>query len=95
MIAYVIFETLNTRGKDLTLSDLVKSHLSRLLKPTNKGVDLARDQWEEIAKTFEESQADISVSTLHTSLLVITIRLRNRKEPLQGIKEKNQERASL
>ena len=28
--AYVIFETLNTRGKDLTLSDLVKSHLGNL-----------------------------------------------------------------
>jgi uncharacterized protein with ParB-like and HNH nuclease domain len=61
--AYVIFETLNTRGKDLTLSDLVKSHLSRLLKPTNKGVDLAKDKWVKIAKTFEESQADLSVST--------------------------------
>lgn len=61
--AYVIFETLNTRGKDLTLSDLVKSHLSRLLKPTNKGVDLAKDKWTEIAETFEESQADLSVST--------------------------------
>ena len=34
--AYVISETLNTRGKDLTLSDLVKSHLARLLKPTNR-----------------------------------------------------------
>lgn len=61
--AYVIFETLNTRGKDLTLSDLVKSHLSRLLKPSNKGVDLAKDKWVEIAETFEESQADLSVST--------------------------------
>lgn len=61
--AYIIFETLNTRGKDLTLSDLVKSHLSRLLKPTNKGVDLAKDKWVEIAETFEESQADLSVST--------------------------------
>ena len=40
---------MNTRGKDLTLSDLVKSHLSRLLKPTNKGVDLARDQNEQTA----------------------------------------------
>ena len=38
--AYVIFETLNTRGKDLTLSDLVKGHLTRLLKTTNSGVDL-------------------------------------------------------
>lgn len=61
--AYIIFETLNTRGKDLTLSDLVKSHLSRLLKPSNKGVDLAKDKWVEIAETFEESQADLSVST--------------------------------
>jgi len=61
--AYIIFETLNTRGKDLTLSDLVKSHLSRLLKPSNKGVDRAKDKWEELNETFEESQADLSVST--------------------------------
>jgi uncharacterized protein with ParB-like and HNH nuclease domain len=61
--AYVIFETLNTRGKDLTLSDLVKSHLSRLLKPTNSGVDLAKDKWNKIHNTFEASQADFSVST--------------------------------
>ncbi len=61
--AYIIFETLNTRGKDLTLSDLVKSHLSRLMKPSNKGVDLAKDKWATINETFEESQADLSVST--------------------------------
>ena len=61
--AYVIFETLNTRGKDLTLSDLVKSHLARLLKPSNKGVDLAKDKWNKINQVFEASQADISVST--------------------------------
>jgi len=62
--AYVIFETLNTRGKDLTLSDLVKSHLARLLKPTNKGVDVAKDKWNEIHQVFEASQvADLSVST--------------------------------
>jgi uncharacterized protein with ParB-like and HNH nuclease domain len=61
--AYIIFETLNTRGKDLTLSDLVKSHLSRLLKPTNSGVDLAKDKWEKIHKVFEASQAELNVST--------------------------------
>jgi len=61
--AYIIFETLNTRGKDLTLSDLVKSHLSRLMKPTNRGVDLAKDKWAQIAETFEASQAALSVST--------------------------------
>jgi hypothetical protein len=61
--AYIIFETLNTRGKDLTLSDLVKSHLSRLLKPSNKKVDLARDKWAKLNEIFEESQVDLSVST--------------------------------
>jgi uncharacterized protein with ParB-like and HNH nuclease domain len=61
--AYLIFETLNTRGKDLTLSDLVKSHLARLLKPSNKGVDLAKDKWNKINQVFEASQAEISVST--------------------------------
>jgi hypothetical protein len=61
--AYLIFETLNTRGKDLTLSDLVKGHLSRLVTPTNKGVDIAKDKWEKVASTFEESQADLSIST--------------------------------
>jgi uncharacterized protein with ParB-like and HNH nuclease domain len=61
--AYVIFETLNTRGKDLTLSDLVKGHLARLLKPKNNGVDLAKDKWNKIQKTFEESSADLTVST--------------------------------
>jgi hypothetical protein len=61
--AYVIFETLNTRGKDLTLSDLVKSHLARLLKPANNGVDLAKDKWAEIHGVFEASQTDLSVST--------------------------------
>jgi uncharacterized protein with ParB-like and HNH nuclease domain len=61
--AYVIFETLNTRGKDLTLSDLVKGHLTRLLKPLNSGVDLTRDKWGQILETFEASQAELSVST--------------------------------
>lgn len=61
--AYIIFETLNTRGKDLTLSDLVKSHIARLLKPANTGVDLAKDKWNNINNTFETSQADLSIST--------------------------------
>ena len=61
--AYVIFETLNTRGKDLTLSDLVKGHLSRLVVSPNKGVDIAKDKWQKILGTFDESQIELSVST--------------------------------
>jgi len=36
--AYLIFETLNTRGKDLAVSDLVKNLVFRLLKTKNKRV---------------------------------------------------------
>jgi len=60
--AYLIFETLNTRGKDLTPSDLVKSHLTRLLKPTNKNVDLTKDAWTKMAELIEGSQADLTVT---------------------------------
>ena len=36
--AYIIFETLNTRGKDLRVSDLVKNHLTKILRRKNKNV---------------------------------------------------------
>ena len=40
--AYVIFETLNTRGKDLALTDLVKNHFSKTaLKHTGKSTILS------------------------------------------------------
>jgi hypothetical protein len=61
--AYVIFETLNTRGKDLGIADLVKNLLTRLLKPTNKGVDATRDKWNKILERFDESAADIDVNS--------------------------------
>lgn len=64
--AYIIFETLNTRGKDLTVSDLVKSHLTKLLKPRNANVDLPKDKWNRIVETIEGSQADLDTdSFLH------------------------------
>jgi uncharacterized protein with ParB-like and HNH nuclease domain len=64
--AYVIFETLNTRGKDLRPTDLVKNHLSRLTKPKNDNVDLTKDKWNSIVELIEASSADISTdSFLH------------------------------
>jgi len=60
--AYLIFETLNTRGKDLTPSDLVKSHLTKLLKPANKNVDYTKDAWNSMVELVEGSQADLTVT---------------------------------
>ncbi len=68
--AYLIFETLNTRGKDLTVSDLVKNHLTRLLKPTHKDVDTTRDKWNSILDLFHNSEAPININRfLHHSWL--------------------------
>jgi uncharacterized protein with ParB-like and HNH nuclease domain len=61
--AFIIFETLNTRGKDLDVSDLVKNYLTKLIKPTNIGVDTAKIQWERIVSTIEGSSAELSVDT--------------------------------
>jgi uncharacterized protein with ParB-like and HNH nuclease domain len=61
--AYLIFETLNTRGKDLGVSDLVKNHVTRLLRPKNKGVDVARDKWKKLRSEFDASAADIDLNS--------------------------------
>lgn len=42
--AYLIFETLNTRGKDLALSDLLRNHFAKFIKPES-GVDLSTLKW--------------------------------------------------
>ncbi|UWQ36905.1 DUF262 domain-containing HNH endonuclease family protein [Leisingera aquaemixtae] len=56
--AYLIFETLNTRGKDLALSDLLKNHFVRHQK--SKGsVDHARLKWEKILETVHTSEIDL------------------------------------
>lgn len=59
--AYIIFETLNTRGKDLAVSDLVKNHLAKLLKSDNEKVDLPKDKWNKIRETIENSDSDLTI----------------------------------
>lgn len=54
--AYVIFETLNSRGKDLEVVDLLKNLLlSRLRTNGNAAADSARAKWEEMRNTLESS----------------------------------------
>ena len=57
--AYLIFETLNTRGKDLAVTDLVKNHFTKNMK--SKGsVDSVKIKWTTILETIHNSSADIS-----------------------------------
>jgi hypothetical protein len=57
--AYIIFETLNTRGKDLSLTDLVKNHLNKHLKPGSASVDQTKVKWEKILETIEGSSVEL------------------------------------
>jgi uncharacterized protein with ParB-like and HNH nuclease domain len=57
--AYLIFETLNTRGKDLALTDLVKNHFSKHMKPKG-AVDHLKLNWEKMLETIHNSSSDIS-----------------------------------
>jgi uncharacterized protein with ParB-like and HNH nuclease domain len=61
--AYVIFETLNTRGRDLTVSDLVRTHITRLIPQGNANVDRAKDRFNAVVDAFEASSDDVSVNT--------------------------------
>jgi uncharacterized protein with ParB-like and HNH nuclease domain len=61
--ACMIFETLNTRGKDLNVSDLVKNYLVKLMKPANVNVDTVKIQWEKLVSIIEGSSADLGVDT--------------------------------
>lgn len=59
--AYIIFETLNTRGKDLRLSDLVKNHLTRHLKNKNASVDPIREKWQGLVEVIQGSAVELDL----------------------------------
>jgi uncharacterized protein with ParB-like and HNH nuclease domain len=46
--AYTIFQTLNSTGKDLDLSDLIKSQLLKLLRTTTVTYDGYKDSWRKV-----------------------------------------------
>ncbi len=55
--AYVIFETLNSRGKDLEVADLLKNHLlNRLRGNGNAAADAARGKWDSMRHVLEASE---------------------------------------
>ncbi|MGB4060172.1 MAG: DUF262 domain-containing protein [Burkholderiaceae bacterium] len=51
--AYVIFETLNTRGKDLTSADLLKNHLAKQLRQSNAKNDTIAIEWKKIRDNID------------------------------------------
>lgn len=61
--AYTIFETMNTRGKDLTAADLAKNHFLRLLPVKGKALDRPKDYWLEMQDELERAFRPIQFKT--------------------------------
>lgn len=54
--AYLIFETLNARGRDLKTSDLVKNLLLKILRTDNSSFDHAKESWVTLVNSFNDIQ---------------------------------------
>lgn len=63
--AYIAFETLNTRGRDLTIADLLKNHLLKLIKPKNANVDVYKEKWANILKFIESAEVKLDEFLYH------------------------------
>jgi uncharacterized protein with ParB-like and HNH nuclease domain len=58
--AYLIFETLNARGRDLTTPDLVKNLLLKKLQSKSISIDEAKESWSRVVKKFNDvSDSDV------------------------------------
>lgn len=57
-VAYEIFETVNARGVELSVSDLLKNLIFSKIKESD-GKDIAKEMWSEIEKNIEQTGTDL------------------------------------
>lgn len=60
--AYLIFETLNTRGKDLALADLLRNHFAKLIRAASE-VDQVKQKWSIVHDTIKSSPVQLDPDT--------------------------------
>lgn len=61
--AYMIFETLNSRGRDLDVVDLLKNHLMSQFKAENGDLDLPAQQWRDMRETLAGAGNGVNPNT--------------------------------
>ncbi len=61
--AYLIFETLNTRGKELTVTDLLRNFIAKNLHADNSDSDTAKLKWMQILSNINGSPVEIDTDT--------------------------------
>lgn len=59
--AYLIFETLNARGQNLSPSDLIKNSIFRYVQKQHASIDIPQEQWKRMVKNIEGAQSVVSV----------------------------------
>jgi hypothetical protein len=52
--AYLIFETLNARGRDLRSSDLIKNLLLKTIKKSSASIDTPKESWNNLINKFDD-----------------------------------------
>jgi len=83
--AYVIFETLNDRGKDLSASDLLKNHL---FGRAEDRIEEVQTKWNQMLGILEVHGGDDLVITYIRQLWSATREVAREKELFAKIKEK-------
>lgn len=58
--AYRIFETVNARGKDLSVADLLKNMIFKEIDVEDSGRDPAKEKWDDIKDNLEPTSFDIA-----------------------------------
>lgn len=61
--AYLIFETLNARGRDLKTSDLVKNLILKTIKNTHSTLDSPKEAWNLLVKRFDDISDNSVIDT--------------------------------
>ena len=85
--AYLIFETLNARGRDLRTSDLVKNLILKTIKSTNIKLDSSKEAWNGIIKKFDDISEHSIVDTFLLHYWISTREYCTDKKLFPSIKE--------
>lgn len=93
--AYQVFETLNTRGKDLATIDLLKNHIAKLLKAKNSQNDDVKVKWSFITENINAINTDgIDLDVFLYHYWLVTHDLVQRRDIFRKIKETIKEKSA-
>lgn len=85
--AYLIFETLNARGRDLTTADLVKNLILKRIKSTSASIDQAKESWLSIVRNFDDVSDSAAVDNFLLHYWVSEFKYTTEKKLFSEVKQ--------